>query len=211
MSNNTALFLASSIGWYQIEIRIIIPKASGGFQLLVRPPSSPVFITYNGFVTAGPALASGSNTSLNSPRDLLSSWDVFYNVVNVTSSPLKLTSIYNASSAFQYTLRGINPFTSSLGSSLLPVGSSMVVLGSMNSLFQPSAANATASFSITCPGCQVLLDGLVVIDSFISLISSAPPAASRSPCLGMTTDQHQLTIRFAVAFNSSMSFSLIPC
>ena len=216
ISNQTGLFLASSVGWFSFEFRLDRP--TGGVQalLLARPPSSSIFKSYSRFLTAAPeetAAAAGSGAKAPAAvTDLYSSWDIFYRLVNVTSSPVKLSSIFNASSSSQSTIPGISdPFSSSLGSRLLTQNSNLIAIGWMSSIFQPSVANSTASFAVTCGGCQVLLDDIVILDSYLALITSSPPTAINSPCIGMTTGQHQLSIRFAAAYNSSISLNIIPC
>ncbi|GAX83405.1 hypothetical protein CEUSTIGMA_g10830.t1 [Chlamydomonas eustigma] len=213
-TTQVALFMAQNPGWYSFEIRISSPSPSSRYSLALKSPSSNKFSTYYGFLAEGPLAAVGLPDYAQN-ANLSNVWQVFYNPLNITTQPISISTLSTITTATAFHFATATQDTTNIptqASSLLSGGISI----STSSIGKPLAATAALglmqtfliptpgswrnplSFTVTCTGCQLLVDGVVVVDIYEPLLSDGIAISKTSPCLALTINQaHSLVLRFA--------------
>ena len=218
----SGVFSVSSAGWFNLEVRICWPTSGSTFTLSLKAPNAASFSSSSyAFQTLGPTSFALPDAAQNAP--LSSSWQVFYNKVNVTATPLSLASLGNitldASYQFSTVIRDPGA-VGALGSALFPSDSmqrqqTSGAVGFMQVFLLPTATlPSSISFNISCKGCQLLMDSVVLIDAWEPLITSFP-ISKTSSCIKMSSglQPHQLVIKFAVQplSTSTMTIAYADC
>ncbi|GAX83406.1 hypothetical protein CEUSTIGMA_g10831.t1 [Chlamydomonas eustigma] len=220
------VFTAKSVGWYSFELRIAYPQNNVRYALLMKSPRATTYSSYYDFLANASSIFQMPDYTQNA--QLSGVWQAFYNKVNTTSSPLTISSVPQSTptSQYQYTTTVTDPIqaiSGNLASLFFPgdstaTESSTAAVGFMTTYLLPIPNTWTSpiTFSVTCGGCQLLVDGVVVIDIYEPiLINQAGTVLTKSsPCLTLTNNApHQLLLRFALSAisQSTMSIQYASC
>ncbi len=119
---------------------------------------------------------------------------VFYNKLDTSVTPITTATVATATpgATYQFATVLADPGTGPLGSLLFPgdatVNSS--ALGFMQAFLSPvnplagAAPSRLISLMVSCTGCQLLLDGIVVVDVFEPIASGSVTAITKmSTCI----------------------------
>eukprot|EP00798_Chlamydomonas_sp_ICE-L_P012854 gene12854-3567_t len=117
---------------------------------------------------------------------LTSSWQVFYSKAVAADITSKSMSTLAITDIFDYT------------TDLFPIDKSAdAAYGIAAAMIKPQKWNNGVKFKVVCKGCQVLINGLMVVDlhESINLVQSV---SKISPCIQLQSDQpYEMAVRFA--------------
>eukprot|EP00798_Chlamydomonas_sp_ICE-L_P012853 gene12853-3566_t len=198
-SNQIATFNAQGAGWFKLELRVAYPSAR--LDLTMRAPNSGIYQYVDAVQTSsGPGEFKVSPHSIGSP--LNSAWHVHYSKVDISAAtPQAMTS---ATPDMQYQHTGVFESMRMIAGEMKRVmfpndPSAAAVIGYTSGILKKKEWPHGTRLQVVCKGCQVLLNGLVVIDVSEGITSSLS-IAKTSSCLNLrSTDNYELTVRFASA------------
>ncbi|KAG1679174.1 hypothetical protein FOA52_000530 [Chlamydomonas sp. UWO 241] len=206
-ATGVCVFQAAASGWFAVELRLSYPRQLS-YKLQLKGPSDAAFAYYSGFVASAPTTPALPDYVLNA--HLSSAWQVSYNASNVTLASLAAAS---PGSPFQRTTVVLVPWGASLSSMLFASEPAYAggAVGYMRAFLRPASVAlwpaAGTAFRLQCTGCQMFVDGLLVLDVYDAIITGASTTRV-SACLALPGNKpHEVVVRFASS-RTSVGLSL---
>ncbi|KAG1656865.1 hypothetical protein FOA52_008797 [Chlamydomonas sp. UWO 241] len=205
--------LLESTGYLDFELRISHPSASARYDLLLRGPTESKYAPYYDFLSSGPdpaAVPVARAAGLSAP------WQAFYNAADTSTQPLSPSSPASATPGVVYAHAGFalqDPATDLTAANLLPGAPASAVVGYLKACTRPDLAwAAPVSFHASCMGCQLLIDGVLLIDAS-EPITTGVRVSKSSPCVTFAAGArpHEVTLRFALATPTGVALSYQVC
>mmetsp|Transcript_32323 Transcript_32323/g.96512 ORF Transcript_32323/g.96512 Transcript_32323/m.96512 type:complete len:534 (-) Transcript_32323:519-2120(-) len=208
-SAGAGAFLLTGAGWLNFELRISHPDAAARYELLLRGPTEQHYAPYYDFASDGPA--TGHHLApTGAPRVPLSAglWQAFFNATAAavpSSPPLTRLSLAAAAPGAAYAHAAVVRDAELLSlnhSTLLPGGMApSALLGYLQSFTLPSSElEGPLLFHVACSGCQLYVDGQLVVDAYEPVDGGAPFVAKASPCVRLAAGAaHALVVRVVAA------------
>ncbi|KAG1672720.1 hypothetical protein FOA52_005198 [Chlamydomonas sp. UWO 241] len=207
------VFTTTAQGWFLLEVRIPSTGVNTRYTLMTKGPNDDEFVQpYN--LWGSPA-ASFLFPDRAPYVQLSSVWLANYAIIdNATVSPATLGAQTNRAG---YPLSAVvaNP-SASLAATLFPGPSPQpaAAAGFLTAFLMPrAAALRVQAFKISCNGCQLMIDGVVIIDAYQPLITGVG-VSGFSPCIDLGTGTHQMEMRFALkppSASSNLALSMGAC
>eukprot|EP00798_Chlamydomonas_sp_ICE-L_P011580 gene11580-34280_t len=198
-SNQIATFNAGGVGWFKFELRVAYPSAR--LDLTMRAPNSGIYQYVDAVqTTSGPGDFKVPAYSIGAP--LNRAWHVHYSKVDPSTITPQALNTATPNKQYQNTgvFESLNIVAGEVQRVLFPNDpSATAAIGYTSGLIRKKDWPHGTRLRVVCKGCQVLLNGLVVIDSFEGLTRSLSTTKTSS-CLNLRSNQtYEVTVRFASA------------